>query len=93
MTRSPYHPMTLMPNHWHMVLYPRADGDLAKFMQRITLTHTPSQPKEQIENIPYAIRRSRPYGSEGWLGSAAAQFGLQTTLRIGGRPRKRYQKR
>ena len=30
----------LMPNHWHMVLHPRADGDLAKFLQRITLTHT-----------------------------------------------------
>ena len=30
----------LMPNHWHMVLYPRADGDLSKFMQRITLTRT-----------------------------------------------------
>jgi putative transposase len=30
----------LMPNHWHLVLYPRADGDLAKFVQRITLTHT-----------------------------------------------------
>jgi len=30
----------LMPNHWHLVLYPRADGDLSRFMQRITLTHT-----------------------------------------------------
>src|SRR5271169_3327659 len=30
----------LMPNHWHMVLYPRAAGDLSNFMQRITLTHT-----------------------------------------------------
>ena len=30
----------LMPNHWHMVLYPRADGDLSRFLQRITLTHT-----------------------------------------------------
>jgi putative transposase len=30
----------LMPNHWHLVLYPRRDGDLAKFLQRITLTHT-----------------------------------------------------
>ena len=30
----------LMPNHWHLVLYPRADGDLSKFLQRITLTHT-----------------------------------------------------
>jgi len=33
----------LMPNHWHLALYPRADGDLAKFMQRITLTHTPTR--------------------------------------------------
>ena len=30
----------LMPNHWHLVLYPRADGDLAKFLQRVTMTHT-----------------------------------------------------
>ncbi|OGG76869.1 hypothetical protein A3B35_00235 [Candidatus Kaiserbacteria bacterium RIFCSPLOWO2_01_FULL_54_24] len=30
----------LMPNHWHLVLYPRQDGDLSKFMQWLTLTHT-----------------------------------------------------
>src|SRR5208337_3071619 len=30
----------LMPNHWHLVLYPRADGDLSKFLRRLTLTHT-----------------------------------------------------
>ncbi len=30
----------LMPNHWHLVLYPRGDGDLAKFLQRVTMTHT-----------------------------------------------------
>jgi putative transposase len=30
----------LMPNHWHMVLYPKHDGDLSGFMQWITLTHT-----------------------------------------------------
>ena len=30
----------LMPNHWHWVLYPRADGDLSRFLQLITLTHT-----------------------------------------------------
>ena len=29
----------LMPNHWHMVLWPRHDGDLAAFMQRLTITH------------------------------------------------------
>jgi len=29
----------LMPNHWHMVLWPREDGDLGRFMQRLTTTH------------------------------------------------------
>ena len=28
-----------MPNHGPLVLPPRADGDLAKFLRRITLTH------------------------------------------------------
>ena len=29
----------LMPNHWHLVLEPDSDGDLARFMHRITTTH------------------------------------------------------
>jgi len=167
----------LMPNHWHLVLYPRAAGGLSKFLQRITLTHTQryhartrtvgyghvyqgrykslpvemgghfltlvryvernaqraalvrkaedwpwssvyvrlygsqeqkkllspwpmaepsnylqwlkqSQPKEEIENIRYAIRRNKPYGSEGWVSHAVAQFGLETTLRNPWRPNK-----
>ena len=31
---------TLMPNHWHLVLYPRHDGDLGLFMHRLTNAHT-----------------------------------------------------
>ncbi len=30
----------LMPNHFHLVLYPKKDRDLQKFMQWVTLTHT-----------------------------------------------------
>lgn len=30
----------IMPNHWHLVLYPKNDGDLIKFMSWITNTHT-----------------------------------------------------
>lgn len=30
----------LMPNHWHLVLYPRKDGDLQAFMAWLTMTHT-----------------------------------------------------
>ena len=30
----------LMPNHWHLVLYPQKDGDLGLFMHRLTNAHT-----------------------------------------------------
>lgn len=29
----------LMPNHWHLVVRPKKDGDLGRFMQRLTTTH------------------------------------------------------
>ena len=30
---------TLMPNHWHLLLWPQRDGELGAFMQRLTITH------------------------------------------------------
>jgi len=30
----------LMPNHWHLVLWPSEDGELSIFMRLLTLTHT-----------------------------------------------------
>lgn len=30
----------LMPNHWHLVLWPRGDGELSDFVHWLTLTHT-----------------------------------------------------
>ena len=30
----------LMPNHFHLVLWPRKDGDLSAFMKWLTLTHS-----------------------------------------------------
>jgi len=30
----------LMPNHWHLALYPRNDGDLAIFMHKLSNAHT-----------------------------------------------------
>ena len=29
----------LLPNHWHFVLWPEGDGDLAAFMQQLTTKH------------------------------------------------------
>ncbi len=30
----------VMPDHWHLVLWPRRDGDLSRFTGWVTLTHT-----------------------------------------------------
>jgi putative transposase len=30
----------VMPNHWHLVLWPRSDGELSEFMRWLTVTHT-----------------------------------------------------
>lgn len=30
----------VMPNHWHLAVHPKQDGDLAKFMGWLTNTHT-----------------------------------------------------
>ena len=30
----------LMPNHWHLLLWPRADGELSEVMRWLTVTHT-----------------------------------------------------
>src|SRR6516225_7237327 len=30
----------IMPNHWHLVLWPRRDGELTEFVRWITVTHT-----------------------------------------------------
>jgi putative transposase len=29
----------LMPNHWHLILWPQRDGQLAAFLQAVTTTH------------------------------------------------------
>jgi len=29
----------VMPNHWHLLLWPRNDGDLSNYMRLVTLTH------------------------------------------------------
>ena len=30
----------LMPNHWHMVLWPDADGQMTRFLRWLTMTHS-----------------------------------------------------
>lgn len=37
----------IMPNHWHLVLWPEKDGDLSKFMHWISFSHTNRYHKAQ----------------------------------------------
>jgi putative transposase len=30
----------VMPNHWHLVLWPRRDGELSEYLRWLTVTHT-----------------------------------------------------
>ncbi len=167
----------LLPNHFHLVLYPRNDGDMGRFMQWLTLTHTQrwhfindtkgtghlyqgryksfliqddehllsviryvernalraklvkkaenwrfsslsrrlsgdarkkkllsvwpiSEPndylsfvnypqlKEEEDNIRISVVRSRPFGTDVWTHNMIKQFGLETTVRSTGRPKK-----
>jgi len=42
MHRSPIRLLAycLMPNHWHMVLWPSKDGEMTEFVRWVTLTHS-----------------------------------------------------
>lgn len=40
----------LMPNHWHMLLWPEHDGDLRAFMQQLTNTHVKRWKEHYHEN-------------------------------------------
>lgn len=167
----------LMPNHFHLVVYPLHDGDMGKFMQWLTLTHTQRwhqakktkgtghlyqgryksfiieegnhllaviryvernalrakivkkaenwkfcslwrrlygsdeqknilsawpfpephdyllfvntpQTKEEEENIRKSVTRGKPYGSDEWSSKMIRKFGLESTVRTLGRPKK-----
>ena len=167
----------LMPDPWHFVLWPEEDGDLAAFMQRLTVTHvvrwqqhrrrvggghvyqgrfksfpvetddhyyqvaryvernalrtgmvaraedwqwsslwrrehgTPdqrrwlsrwpvAQPRNwvervnqpqteaELESLRRCVARGQPFGSSGWIEQTAKRLGLESTLRMRGRPKK-----
>jgi REP element-mobilizing transposase RayT len=40
----------VMPYHWHLLLWPEHDGDLARFMQRLTITHMRRWQEPRIGN-------------------------------------------
>ena len=53
----------LMPNHWHLVLWPRADGELSEVVRWITVTHTQRwhAHRESFESGPVYQGRFRSF--------------------------------
>ncbi|MCK4658390.1 MAG: transposase, partial [Phycisphaerae bacterium] len=49
----------LMPNHWHLVLWPTCDGQTSRYMQWLTTTHM----------------RRRHAHRDGWHGQASSTIG------------------
>jgi len=41
---------SIMPNHWHLVLYPKKDGDMSEFMRWVTTTHV-RQRRTQTKSV------------------------------------------
>lgn len=58
----------LMPNHWHLVLWPEHDGALATFMHRLTTTHAARwqafRQKTGTGHLYQARYKSFPVGDE-----------------------------
>jgi putative transposase len=77
----------LMPNHFHLLVWPRGDADLCQFMQWLTLTHTQRWHAHQA--VRRSIRRGQPYGTEPWQKRTASRLGLESTFRPRGRPLKK----
>lgn len=46
------------------------------------------QSEQELEAIRRSLRRGQPYGGEAWTERIAHKFGLESTLRPRGRPRK-----
>lgn len=47
-----------------------------------------NQPSAELEAVRSCVTAGRPFGAADWTGEAAAQLGLQHTLRRRGRPKK-----
>jgi hypothetical protein len=77
----------IVPNHWHLVVWPQRDGELSVYAQWLTVTHV-RRWHGHHHTAGTGPVRGAPYGDELWQKQTAAALGLESALRQPGRPRK-----
>ena len=83
-----------MPNHWHLLLWPECDGELAAFMQRLTITHVRRWQEHRgyagLGHVYQGRYKSFPVESdEHFCGGTWGQTDFQVNLKLGLTPRRR----
>jgi putative transposase len=77
---------TLMPNHWHFLLWPKNTGDLGAFMQKLTITHVRNWQEDRGRvghgHVYQGRYRSFPVEASDFF-IHAAQYVEQNALRAG----------
>jgi REP element-mobilizing transposase RayT len=101
--RLPIFAMVVMPNHWHFVVRPDSEDQVSAFFRRLAVTHTmrwhahcrtggtgrhEPQTDAELQVLRNCMRRSCPFGDEGWATSSAVRLNLESTRRPRGRPKK-----
>ena len=75
----------LISNHWHFLLWPlEMPGDWLRWVQE-------PQTEGELDAIRRSVVRGRPFGGDRWARRTAKRFGLESTFRPQGRPRKKVQ--
>jgi REP element-mobilizing transposase RayT len=87
----------LMPNHFHLLLWPYGDGDLSRWMQWLLTAHV--RRYRHCHGSGHVSKRIAPpgtdregsqwLGADEWANSPAAAVALEASLRLRGRPQKK----
>jgi putative transposase len=75
----------LMPNHFHLVVWPRRDGELSRWMHWLEQVHQ-SMTEAELAALRHSVFRGAPYSKADWVGQTAKRL---STLRPRGRPPQR----
>ncbi len=78
----------LMPNHFHLALWPEQDGHLSRWMHWLLTAHVRRYRKVHQGKLRHSLAHGTPFGDAPWTEKTADRLGLEETLHPPGRPQK-----